>query len=187
MSEGRLRIAAALLLTSPFTPMLFQGEEWGTTAPFRYFTDHDPALGEAVSEGRRGEFAAFGWDPDELPDPQAATTFEASKLAWDELDRSVHVGLLEWHRELLALRRRTHALSDPRLSRVGVETDEASATLTLTRGTVKVLVNLGEGDHCFALRGETTILAASDPAVRLSGQTVTVPADAAVIIETPDD
>ena len=184
MSEGRLRIAAALLLAAPFTPMLFQGEEWGATAPFPYFTDHDPELGQAVSEGRRGEFAAFGWDADELPDPQAATTFEASKLAWDELDRPAHAGLFRWHCELLALRRRTPALSDPRLSRVGVEVDEATRTLAVTRGPVKVLVNLGAGDHRFGLRGETTILAASAPAVRLTGQTITVPADAVVIIET---
>ena len=61
MNEGRLRIAAALLMTAPFTPLLFQGEEWGASTPFLYFTDHeDPELGHAVSEGRRREFAHFG-------------------------------------------------------------------------------------------------------------------------------
>ena len=65
MSEGRLRIAAALLLTGPFTPMLFQGEEWGATSPFQYFTDHrDADLGRAVSDGRGSEFVSFGWDPE---------------------------------------------------------------------------------------------------------------------------
>jgi maltooligosyltrehalose trehalohydrolase len=186
MSDGRLRVAAALLLTAPFTPMLFQGEEWGATSPFQYFTDHDPELGEAVSEGRRNEFAAFGWDPAELPDPQATRTFEASRLVWEELDQPVHAGLLAWHRELLSLRRRIHALSDPRLSRVGVSTDEASGTLSVARGPVTVLVNLGEGDHRFALHGVTTILAASDPRVRGSAGTITVPADAAAIVETAD-
>src|SRR5690606_10857723 len=71
ISDGRLRIAAALLLTSPFTPMLFQGEEWSASSPFRYFTDHqDPELGRAVTEGRTHEFAHFGWDPADVPDPQ---------------------------------------------------------------------------------------------------------------------
>ena len=85
MSDGRLRVAAALLLTSPFVPLLFQGEEWGATTPFQYFTDHtDPELGRAVSEGRRREFAAFGWDPQAVPDPQDPATFERSKLDWTE-------------------------------------------------------------------------------------------------------
>jgi maltooligosyltrehalose trehalohydrolase len=71
ISTGRLKIAAALVLTAPFVPMLFQGEEWAASTPWLYFTDHqDPDLGRAVSEGRRREFAAFGWKPDDIPDPQ---------------------------------------------------------------------------------------------------------------------
>ena len=63
MSEGRLRVAVALLLTSPFVPLLFQGEEWGATTPFQYFTDHqDPELGRKVSEGRRRDLSALGRD-----------------------------------------------------------------------------------------------------------------------------
>ena len=72
LSPGRLKIAAALVLTSPFVPMLFQGEEWGATTPFQYFTDHEDAeLARAVSEGRRSEFAAFGGDPEEVPVPKS--------------------------------------------------------------------------------------------------------------------
>jgi maltooligosyltrehalose trehalohydrolase len=64
MSTGRLKIAAALVLTSPFVPMLFQGEEWGASTPFLYFAGHeDPDLAHAVSAGRKREFEAFGWDP----------------------------------------------------------------------------------------------------------------------------
>ncbi|MGZ3678250.1 MAG: malto-oligosyltrehalose trehalohydrolase, partial [Ktedonobacterales bacterium] len=71
LSPRRLKVAAALVLTAPFVPMLFQGEEWGATTPFQYFTDHQDAnLARAVSEGRRNEFAAFGWNPDDVPDPQ---------------------------------------------------------------------------------------------------------------------
>ena len=77
VDEGRLKAAAALLLTTPFTPLLFQGEEWAASTPFQYFTDHaDPGLGKAVAEGRRREFAAFGWNPGQLlarrPDLQIA-------------------------------------------------------------------------------------------------------------------
>ena len=101
-----LKVGAALVLTSPFVPMLFQGEEWGASTPFLYFTDHpDPELGRAVSEGRKSEFAAFGWDPSDIPDPQAPATFEASKLDWNETTEEIHTDLLEWHRELLRLRR----------------------------------------------------------------------------------
>src|SRR5208337_3917332 len=74
---GRLKTAAALVFTSPFVPMLFQGEEWGASTPFQYFTDHpEPELGKAVSEGRCREFAAFGWKPQDVPDPQAPETFQ---------------------------------------------------------------------------------------------------------------
>ena len=82
---ARVQIAAALLLCAPFVPMLFQGEEWGASSPFQYFTAHEDAeLAALVSEGRRKEFAAFGWDPSGIPDPQATETFERSRLRWDE-------------------------------------------------------------------------------------------------------
>jgi maltooligosyltrehalose trehalohydrolase len=81
ISVGRLKISAALVLTGPLIPMLFQGEEWGATSPFLYFTDHeDPELARNVREGRRREFSAFGWNPEDISDPQAVETFERSKL-----------------------------------------------------------------------------------------------------------
>src|SRR5262249_5870212 len=99
MSVGRLKVAAALVLCAPFVPMLFQGEEWGAGTPFQYFTDHhDPDLGRAVSEGRRNEFAAFGWRAEDVPDPQDAATFERSKLDWAELDKDPHADVLAWYR-----------------------------------------------------------------------------------------
>jgi maltooligosyltrehalose trehalohydrolase len=106
MSAGLLKVGAALVLTSPFVPMLFQGEEWAASSPFLYFTDHpDPELGRAVSEGRKGEFAAFGWDPTEIPDPQDPETFHASKLHWDERLSGLHEELLGWHKELIRFRK----------------------------------------------------------------------------------
>src|SRR6266542_5961755 len=142
-SDGRLRVAAALLLTSPFVPMLFQGEEWGARSPFQYFTDHsDPGLSRMVSEGRRHEFAAFGWDPARVPDPQDPATFERSRLDWAELREQPQAGLLAWHRELIALRRRIPALTDPRLDRIAADCDEDAGWLTVRRGPVLVTANL---------------------------------------------
>jgi maltooligosyltrehalose trehalohydrolase len=188
MSEGRLRIAAALLLGGPFTPMLFQGEEWAASAPFQYFTDHhDPDLGQAVSDGRRQEFAHFGWDPDEVPDPQDAATFEASKLSWAELGRPPHAAMFDWYRRLVALRRSRPELSDPRLDRVTVDVDERASTLVMTRGRIRLLVNVGDGERCFPRSGGGALLAASDPSVRLDLDVVVVPPDAVAIVEAGDD
>ena len=79
------------MLTAPFVPMLFQGEEWAASTPFQYFTDHeDPELGRPVSEGRSAEFASFRLAADDVPDPQDPATFERSKLRWDELSEPGH-------------------------------------------------------------------------------------------------
>jgi maltooligosyltrehalose trehalohydrolase len=110
VDEGALKAAAALLLTAPFTPMLFQGEEWAASSPFLYFSDHaDPDLAEAVRAGRRREFAGFGWDPDKIPDPQDPSSFERSRLDWNELDEPFHRQMLEWYRALIRLHRRLPA------------------------------------------------------------------------------
>ncbi|HEX2698722.1 MAG TPA: malto-oligosyltrehalose trehalohydrolase [Acidimicrobiales bacterium] len=144
MSPGRLRLAAALVLTSPFVPMLFQGEEWAATTPFQYFTDHeDPALGIAVSEGRRSEFVAFGWEPADVPDPQDRATFERSILDWSELGRKEHAAMLDWHRRLIALRRSVPALADARMEAVRCRFDEEAGWLEVRRGTVTVAGNIG--------------------------------------------
>ncbi|HEX2079044.1 MAG TPA: malto-oligosyltrehalose trehalohydrolase [Longimicrobium sp.] len=109
------RAASALLLLSPYTPLLWMGQEWAATTPFQYFTDHPPELGKLVTEGRRkefGKFSAFA-DPavrERIPDPQAASTFERSRLRWDERERMPHAGVLALYRELLALRRAHPAL-----------------------------------------------------------------------------
>ncbi|NUW40764.1 malto-oligosyltrehalose trehalohydrolase [Nonomuraea rhodomycinica] len=184
MSEGRLRIAAALLLTAPFVPMLFQGEEWGATTPFQYFTDHeDPELGRAVSEGRRREFAAFGWEPEQVPDPQDPATFERSRLDWSERDKEAQAGLLAWHRELIALRRRIPALSDGRLERVRTDHDEDTGLLTVARGPVLVAVNLGATARTVPVPGHGELLAASASGVALRGKDLTLPPDTVAILK----
>src|SRR5439155_717104 len=88
--------AVHAVLTSPFTPLVFQGEEWAASTPFQYFTDHaDPELGRAVSEGRRREFEAFGWRSELIPDPQDRATFERSRLRWEEVDEHAHADMLD--------------------------------------------------------------------------------------------
>ncbi len=83
LSFGQLAIKAALVLGSPYTAMLFMGEEWGASTPFQFFSSHpEPELARATAEGRKAEFAGHGWDADEIPDPQDPQTFQRSKLNW---------------------------------------------------------------------------------------------------------
>ncbi|HKV53728.1 MAG TPA: malto-oligosyltrehalose trehalohydrolase [Candidatus Binataceae bacterium] len=185
MNGARLRIAAALVLTSPFVPMLFQGEEWGASTPFLYFSSHPEAdLGRAVSEGRKREFAAFGWNPDEIPDPQSAESFERSKLDWTEVTREPHAGLLQWHRELIRLRRNSPDLTDGRLDRVRVEFDEAAQWMIIARGAIKTLVNFAPERQRLALTNaiRRSLLLASNPRVRLGADFADLPAESVVIV-----
>jgi len=148
VDEEKLQAAAALLLTSPFTPMLFQGEEWAASAPFQYFTDFpDRELGTAVREGRRREFAAFGWNPESVPDPQDPAAFERSRLDWGELDDPGHRAMLDWYRALIGLRRRLPAPADPAGEGVRVHIDDALGRVVFEREGVIVRVNLGEAGN----------------------------------------
>jgi maltooligosyltrehalose trehalohydrolase len=99
-----LKLAAGVTLLSPFTPLIFMGEEYGETAPFQYFTNHgDPGLVEAVRQGRRDEFAAFGWQ-EEVPDPQDEETFLRSHLNHSLEMQEPHKDLLLFYQTLIRLR-----------------------------------------------------------------------------------
>ena len=98
-----------MLLMSPAIPLLFMGDEWGSTQPFLFFTDHRDALADAVREGRRREFADFSAfeDPaqrERIPDPNALTTYEASRLDDDEASAPEHRRHQARFRQWLALR-----------------------------------------------------------------------------------
>lgn len=109
VSRDQLAIAAALTILGPGTPMIFQGDEWGSRRPWMFFSSHpEPELAEAVSTGRKREFARMDWNMDDVPDPQDPATFTGSKVAWDELSETQHSGMLGWYR-LLTEVRRTHA------------------------------------------------------------------------------
>ncbi len=151
LDVDQLASAALLTLTGPFTPMLFQGEEWGASAPFQFFTSHpEEELGQAVSLGRRREFAAMDWGTDHVPDPQDPATYERSKLDWSELSQGDHAVLLAAYRELVALRRALPELTDPDLRRTSCVVDQDQRWLLLRRGAddggVAVVVNFGDAE-----------------------------------------
>lgn len=151
LTPGQLAIGAALVLASPFTPMLFMGEEWAAGTPWAYFTDFgDPQLGQAVSQGRRQEFAEHGWAADDIPDPQDPATRLASILDWAELGKPSHARLLTWYRDLIAARRAYPQLRDDDLRGIRVEiggtpAEQAAGTgwLRMCRGDLQVVANLG--------------------------------------------
>ena len=185
MTVGRAKIGAALTLLSPFIPLLFQGEEWAATAPFQYFTDHqDPALGAAVSEGRRREFASFGWAPEDVPDPQSPETFTRSQLDWEEVAGPEHADMLAWYGRLIALRRRLPVLTNGRGDQVSVAFDEHEKWLAFTRPPVTVAVNLGASVVSLPRPSSAAfgMLAVSDPGVKLTSERVVLPPDSVAVI-----
>jgi maltooligosyltrehalose trehalohydrolase len=167
VDAGGLAAQAALVLLSPFSPLLFMGEEWGARTPWQFFTDHpEPELSAAVREGRTREFGGHGWQelyggPVAVPDPQDPATFAASVLDWDEPARPEHARLLEWYRVLIALRRTVpdlasgdrhatsldvHTLTDGAPDPTGPASDAApgpwQGALVLHRGDARVVLNL---------------------------------------------
>ena len=158
LDDAALAATAALVLLSPYTPMLFMGEEWGTRTPFQFFTDHEEDdLARSVSEGRVREFAGFGWDADEIPDPQAAATVEASRLRWSELDEADHARMLAWYQALTTLRRNL----DWSQRTAWPQVDEIDDVLMVTYDDIVVAANLsGQERPAPAL---TTVLLSWDP------------------------
>ena len=160
------------MLLSPYTPMLFMGEEWGTRTPFQFFTDHEEEdLARSVSQGRAREFAGFGWDADEIPDPQDAGTVEASRLDWSELDKTEHAHMLSWYRALTALRRElgwSQRTAWPQI-------DEADDVVTVTYEDIVVVTNLSGGPRPAPELSDVLLSWApvgSDPSCLPPGQTL---------------
>jgi malto-oligosyltrehalose trehalohydrolase len=184
--DGLLRVGAGLVLTAPFTPMLFMGEEWGADTPWQYFTDHEEEwLVTAVRDGRRSEFAAHGWAVADVPDPQDPQTFLRSKLDWSQPGGEPHAGLLAWYRELIALRRARPELTDPRLDRVAVSYDEEAQWLLVARGRLLIVASLGGVPlHVPLPEPPTAIVAASRPGVRLGDTGVTMPGASLAVLES---
>ncbi len=185
MRTGLLKIGAALVFTSPFMPMLFQGEEWGATTPFLYFTDHEePELAGKVREGRCHEFAAFGWKREELADPQDHATFERSKVDWFELLRRPHQELLAWHQRLIRLRREEPILTNGDRESLRSRHDEANRWLVVERDSISVVCNLAGQAQSIPLRsGEHEVLMSSDPAEKTICGVAKLPPESVVILK----
>jgi len=163
VSPASYRAASALLLTGPYTPMLFMGQEWAASSPFLYFTHHHDELGKGVTEGRRKEFAEFSdfRDPekrDRIPDPQALRSFADSKLIWAEVEQSSYRETLALYRDFLRFRRTE--LSDRRRRRWRMaQVSNTAIALRYRRGRagdMLILVQLLANDSRIEL--ESTLL-----------------------------
>jgi maltooligosyltrehalose trehalohydrolase len=183
ISPGQQAVGAALYLLSPFTPMIFMGEEWRASTPFAFFTSFsDEALGDAVRQGRRAEFAAHGWAEADVPDPQDRATRDASVLRWAETVSPGHVEMMYFYVALLRVRRTEPDVASGDLRATSVQVDEDARWIIMSRGTVHVVANLagrsqvvpfsGEVDRVLASWGRAPIIRGEG--VRLDGHDVVV-------------
>jgi maltooligosyltrehalose trehalohydrolase len=169
LTAGQLAVKAALALGSPYTAMLFMGEEWAASTPFQFFSSHpEPELARATAEGRKAEFAEHGWDADEIPDPQDPQTFLRSKLNWDEVGSGEHARLLRVYRELIALRHHDADLADPWLEHLTIDYDEGQRWISIGRGGLRIACNLGTEPATVPVAGEV-VLAWGAPKVGTEG------------------
>ncbi|MBB2990558.1 maltooligosyltrehalose trehalohydrolase [Mycolicibacterium iranicum] len=179
LTTGQQAVKAALALGSPYTAMLFMGEEWASSSPFQFFSSHpEPELARATAEGRKAEFAEHGWDADEVPDPQDPETFLRSKLKWDEVTGGEHARVLDFYRRLIALRRDEPDMADPWLDNLRIEYDEDARWFVMRRGALAVVCNLGTDEVDVPVAGDV-VLAWDEPTVgsgssRIGGHSVVV-------------
>jgi maltooligosyltrehalose trehalohydrolase len=186
----RAKTAAGIVLTAPSVPLLFMGEEFAASTPFLYFADHDePEMAKLVSEGRKREFAAFGFAEKEVPDPEARETFEHAKLNWSEADEGKHMEMLNWYRALIRLRRNLPALNDGDRGHLSVAFSEEKRWLDihrpgLGRGDVRILANLGIEDVRFDVVAGYRMELASSGEIVFEGNGVALPPDTLAILSS---
>jgi maltooligosyltrehalose trehalohydrolase len=179
----RAKVAAGLVLTSPFVPMIFQGEEWAASTPFQYFADHDDReLARLVSEGRKKEFATFGWDPESIPDPEDRETFVRSKLNWDESKSGSHAEMFRWYRDLIGLRKSTPDLNQSEPGSTTVEFSEEERWLSVQRGSAQIVCNVGEAPHRIAFSGKARMVLSSRAQLQPTDGHLEIPPDTLVVV-----
>jgi maltooligosyltrehalose trehalohydrolase len=182
------KVSIGLLLTAPYIPMLFMGEEWATTAPFLYFADHeDEEMRRQVAEGRKKEFAAFGFEGD-VPDPEDRKTYEMSKLQWPEQGHGKHAEMLAWVKALIRLRRSRVCFNDGDMHHLEVFRDSERQTLILVRDEARVIMNLGEESQSFSLLAGETLELVSRPDLPIIDERLDLPPmTLAVVLSTTED
>jgi maltooligosyltrehalose trehalohydrolase len=179
-SRGLLAVGAVLLLTSPFTPMLWMGEEWAASTRWPFFTSHpEPELAEATGKGRIAEFAGHGWNVEQMIDPQDPRAYHSAVLNWAELSEPPHAEILELYRSLIALRASEPELADPDLLRVEVDHDEDARWLVVHRGRFRVVANLAGVAQDVPARAEEVVFATGsagvvDGALRLAAESAAI-------------
>lgn len=185
VNPDKVKLGAALTLLGPFVPLLFQGEEWAATSPFLYFIDfEDPELRQAVREGRRREFAAFGWDPDTLPDPQAVDTWRRSQLHRAERHAGRHRETFAWYSALIALRREHRDFAAGDLDPEGVAFDAELGWLRFRRGRFVVLCNFAADPRAVPSGGAVQrLVLASQGAAHAEQHLVHLPAHGVAVVE----
>jgi maltooligosyltrehalose trehalohydrolase len=144
---ARLRLAAALVLLSPWVPLLFMGEEWAEVRPFLYFVDHsDPTLLDGVRRGRAEEFADLVGQGERLPDPASPDTRHRSVLDWASISSPTHAAVLDLYTTLIHIRKTHPSITDPRPETHHVTRDGTLVTLLGdgARPATVSLFNVGE-------------------------------------------
>jgi len=184
ISIEKTKVAAALVLTSPFVPLLFQGEEWAASSPFLYFTSHrDPDLAGAVREGRKKEFTAFGWSPGDIPDPQDSESFRLSILRWDEQSTLPHAEILAWYKQLISLRNRFRSLSCGACDRITIDYSEERRWIHITRDEMNIFCNLSEAEQQLSTpKASGDLILTSTKKIRLHENELFMPGWSVVII-----
>jgi maltooligosyltrehalose trehalohydrolase len=185
VNVGRAKVGAAIVFIAPMIPMLFQGEEWGASTPFFYFTSFvEPALAAHLIAGREQDYIEFGWDPSQAADPTQPETFKRSKLNWEELNQPPHSEYLDWYRQLIRLRRGPLNLMDGHMDWVTTYYNEKDCWLMVIRGPVTLICNLANNPQLLKIPKDQPdhILLASDPAITRSGRFLHLPADSVAIL-----
>ena len=175
-----LAVGAVLLLTAPFTPMLWMGEEWGASTRWPFFTSHpEPELARVTGEGRLAEFAAHGWDTASMIDPQDPAAYRSAVLDWREPAAPAHQHILELYRRLIALRAAETDLRDGDLTRVGVDFDDEQRWIAVRRGAFVVVANLAPETRTVPVRASSIVLATGEIDL---GETLTIAGESAAIL-----
>jgi maltooligosyltrehalose trehalohydrolase len=184
LDDDQLACAALLTLCGPFTPMLFQGEEWAASTPFQFFTSHpEEELGRATAEGRIAEFARHGWDPAACRTPRTRRPSSAPSWTGPSSSRSAGGGCWRSTETWPGCGASTPDLTDPSFAHAACRVDEAARFFTMQRGSLLVLVNFGDQPMAAEV-GEVELLFETESGVDVDGGVLRLPAHAGRLVVT---